>query len=325
MRPGAKWNIITAVEERKQRSDIPYILLLLGTSAIWGFAFVAQSVSSRSVPCFTITGIRNLLAGLFLIPFCLVWNRLRPRSGRPAGEGGKTLFAGGAVTGFLLFLAENLQQYGIAFTTTAKAGFITSLYIILVPILGIFVKKKVHPAVWICACIATAGLYLLSVREGFRIGTGDLYVLLCAVGFAVHIHAVSAYACRVDCLWMSCIQFFTASLLSLLCMALFEHPSMNAVLSMWLPIAYAGIISGGIGYSLQIIGQSRIDPARAALLVSPESVFAALAGWLLLGQTLTGRELAGCGLVFAAVILSQLPWEKRSRKQSVPEERTSRT
>ncbi len=305
----------------KRRSDLPYVLLLLGASAIWGFAFVAQSVSSRTIPCFTITGVRNLLAGLFLIPFCRIWNRFRPESERAKEEGGKTLLAGGIIAGFLLFAGENLQQYGISLTTTAKAGFITSLYIILVPILGIFVGKRAHPVIWLCACVATAGLYLLSVREGFRIGTGDLYVLLCAVVFAIHILAVSAYAGRVDCLKMSCIQFFTTALLSLICTALFEHPSLEAVLDMWFPLAYAGIMSCGVGYSLQIIGQSRIDPARVALLVSPESVFAALAGWLLLGQTLTGREFAGCALVFAAVILSQLPWEKRSRGEKPPEER----
>ena len=311
MRIPEKWNKLSAVEQTNKSRDLPYIIALLTTSLIWGLAFVAQSVSGEALPCFAITGIRNLLAAVFMVPVCLLFGRFLPKPEQSVSEDGKTLWKAGTVSGFFLFLGENLQQYGLDRSTTAKAGFITSLYIILVPILGVFLKKRAHPAVWFCACIATAGLYLLSVRKGFAIAAGDLFLLLCALAFAFHIQAISAYAGRVDCLKMACIQFFVTSVLSLLCSALWERFTMGDVLSVWAPLAYTGILSGGVGYSLQIIGESRIDPARTALLTSPESVFAALFGWLLLGQKLSLRELSGCALVFAAVVLSQIPWENR--------------
>ena len=194
------------------------------------------------------------------------------------------------------------------YTTVGKAGFITALYIVLVPVCGLFLRKRVQPKVWLAVLIAVAGLYLLCMTDGsFSLQKGDLLVLACALGFTVHILVIDHFSPLVDGIKMSCIQFFTCSILSAVCMALFETVNVSNLLHAWIPILYAGILSSGVGYTLQIIGQKGLNPTMASLLMSLESVFSVLAGWIFLHQALSGRELSGCILMFAAIVLVQLP------------------
>ncbi len=234
------------------------------------------------------------------------------RIGRtPGRKSDRTLLAGGISCGVALFAASNLQQFGIQYTTVGKAGFITALYIVLVPILGIFLKKKVGARVWVSVALAVAGLYLLCITEAFAIGTGDLLVLLCALVFSVHILVIDYFSPKVDGVRMSCIQFFVCGLLSGVGMLLTETPDLHEILRAWMPIGYAGVFSCGVAYTLQIIGQKGTDPTVASLILSLESVVSVLAGWLLLGQALSAKEMTGCVLMFAAILLAQLPQKRR--------------
>lgn len=286
-------------------------LLLMLTALIWGCAFVAQSVSMDYVGPFTFQCVRSLLGSAVLVPVFLLLDSRKKHNGTyqaPTKENRRTLRRAGLVCGCIMTVAANLQQYGIQYTTAGKAGFITAMYILLVPIFGLFLHKKVSPRLWICVAAAVLGLYLLSVTEGFSsIGKGDIYVLLCAVAFAFHIMAVDHYASLVDGVRLSCIQFLICGVLSGLMMFLKETPNINSILDAALPIGYSGIMSCGIAYTLQIIGQKYTKPTVASLLMSLESVFAVLAGILILNEIPTPRETIGCILMFAAIILAQLP------------------
>ena len=213
--------------------------------------------------------------------------------------------------GAALFAGSSLQQIGIAQTTVGKAGFITALYMVLVPLLEMLFGKKPGRVVWISVAAATLGMYLLCVTEGFSIGTGDLYVLGCAVCFAVHILVIDHFSPKADGVFLSCVQFFTAGVLASACALALETPRLSQLTAAWAPVLYAGVLSCGVAYTLQIVGQKTVDPSIAALIMSLESCFAVLAGWLLLGDRLDGREFLGCVLMFGAIILTQLP-EKRS-------------
>ena len=238
----------------------------------------------------------------------------RESTGVPSGAsyGSHALLAGGICCGLALFVASNLQQIGIQYTTVGKAGFITALYIVLVPVFGIFLKKRAGIRVWVSVALAVAGLYLLCITDRLALGKGDILVLLCAVVFAVHILVVDHFSAKTDGVRMSCIQFLVCGLLSGVCMLLTEHPEMRLILQAWQPILYAGVFSCGVGYTLQIIGQKGTDPTVASLILSLESVVSVLAGWLLLGQRLSVRELGGCALMFAAILLAQLPERRQS-------------
>ena len=233
---------------------------------------------------------------------------------RPSGasDGSHALLAGGICCGLALFVASNLQQIGIQYTTVGKAGFITALYIVMVPVFGIFLKKRAGIRVWVSVALAVAGLYLLCITDRLALGKGDILVLLCAVVFAVHILVVDHFSAKTDGVRMSCIQFLVCGLLSGVCMLLTEHPEMRLILQAWQPILYAGVFSCGVGYTLQIIGQKGTDPTVASLILSLESVASVLAGWLLLGQRLSVRELGGCALMFAAILLAQMPERRPS-------------
>lgn len=222
----------------------------------------------------------------------------------------RTLLAGGICCGLALFVASNLQQIGIQYTTVGKAGFITALYIVMVPVFGIFLKKHAGIRVWISVALAVAGLYLLCITDRLALGKGDILVLLCAVVFAVHILVVDHFSAKTDGVRISCIQFLVCGLLSGVCMLITEHPELNRILQAWQPILYAGVFSCGVGYTLQIVGQKGTDPTVASLVLSLESVVSVLAGWLLLGQRLSVRELGGCALMFAAILLAQMPERK---------------
>lgn len=298
--------------------------LLFLTAVVWGVAFVAQSVGMDYVGPFTFNCIRCLIGAVVLVPciwFLDGWKQRqggascgRESAGAPSGAsyGSHALLAGGICCGLALFVASNLQQIGIQYTTVGKAGFITALYIVMVPVFGIFLKKRAGIRVWVSVALAVAGLYLLCITDRLALGKGDILVLLCAVVFAVHILVVDHFSAKADGVRMSCIQFLVCGLLSGVCMLITEHPEMCLILQAWQPILYAGVFSCGVGYTLQIVGQKGTDPTVASLIMSLESVVSVLAGWLLLGQRLSVRELGGCALMFAAILLAQLPERRQS-------------
>ena len=280
-------------------------LMLLLTAMIWGAAFVAQSVGLDYVGPFTLNAVRFLIGGVFLLPCIGV---LRRAGVRPTASGSrKELLLGGLVCGGLLAIASSLQQIGLAYTTVGKAGFLTALYVILVPILGLLAGKRVRKLVWACVALSLAGLYLLCMAGGASLGAGDGLMLLCALVFALHIQAIDYFSPRTDSLALSCLQFLICGALCAIPMLALERPAPAAILRAWQPILYAGILSSGVGYTLQAIAQRRTDPTVASLILCMESVFSALFGWLLLRQALSPRELAGCGLMLLAILLSQLP------------------
>lgn len=279
-------------------------LLLLLTAFIWGAAFVAQSVGGEAVGCFTFNGVRSLIGALVLLP--VIWLMDAKKK-----EDQKTLIMGGICCGVMLCIASNFQQFGISFTTVGKAGFITAMYILIVPILGLFMKKKAGLQVWLGVVLAVMGLYLLCMTsESFSLSKGDFLVLICAGFFSLHILIIDYFSPKVDGVRMSCIQFLVCGILSMVMAFIFETPEVSVILSGWLPILYAGVLSCGVAYTLQIVGQKNMDPTVASLILSLESVFSVLAGWLILNQTLSLRELSGCVLMFLAIILAQLPQKK---------------
>lgn len=290
--------------------------MLLLTALIWGCAFVAQSVGMDYVGPFTFNCVRCLIGSVVLIPVIVLMDRMKKKSGMSEAEIRKergdtrTILTGGICCGVVLAAASSLQQFGILFTTVGKAGFITAMYIVLVPILGIFVGKKVRPLILVCVVIAVAGLYFLCMTEQLSLGKGDLFVLLCAFVFSIHILVIDHFSPLVDGVRMSAIQFLTAGLLCAVPMLVWERPVMGEILTAWMPILYAGVMSCGVAYTLQILGQKHADPAVASLLLSLESVFSVLAGWVILGQSLNGKELFGCVLMFVSIILAQLPEKK---------------
>lgn len=284
------------------------MILLVLTALIWGMAFVAQSVGMNYIGPFTFNCIRSIMGGLVLIPCILFFDkREKGEAKQEKKEDTKTLLIGGICCGLALCIASNLQQIGIKYTTVGKAGFITALYIVLVPIFGIFLRKKVSGRVWLSVAISVVGLYLLCITDEFRIGKGDFFVLLCALVFTIHILVIDYFSPKVNGIKLSCIQFLVAGILSGVPMLISEKPSISTILAAWAPLLYAGIMSCGVGYTLQIVAQKDADPTIASLILSLESVFSVLAGWLILGQTLAGKEIVGCVLMFAAIILAQLP------------------
>lgn len=289
-------------------------LLLLLTAAIWGFAFVAQSVSMDYIDPCTFTFSRSLIGGIVLLPLIFVLDKKQAADAEKSKQTQvsgtakwRQALCGGICCGVALGFASLAQQFGIKYTSVGKAGFITTLYIIIVPFLGVFLHKKIGLKIWISAVIAALGLYLICMSESLRIGTGDALVMLCALLFAFQILLVDHFSPKADPVRISCIQFFAAAAVSGVGMLLFEHPQLSSLLAAAAPILYAGVLSSGVGYTLQVVAQRNTDPTVASLLMSLESVFATLAGWLLLHQTLSPKELFGCALVFAAVILAQLP------------------
>lgn len=311
-----------------QNQKLKGTIYILIATVIWGSAFVAQSAST--VGPFTYQGVRSMIGAAFLVALSLILDFSAKK--RDAGQSvmkwtDKTLVQGGVVCGLILFGAMNLQQFGLHNgTAPGKAGFITAMYILIVPVIGLFFKKKVSPNVWIGIAIAVVGLFLLCMNpeEGFGFSGSDIYVILCAVVFAFHITAVDYYAPKVDGVKLSCIQFIVAGGISCICMFVFEEPKVSEIVNNTVPILYAGIGSSGIAYTLQIIGQKYSPPTLASLAMSFESVFAVLSqvvvtfivylagkGNLVLP---TGRELVGCAIMFAAIMLAQFEFPKK-RKQ----------
>ena len=280
-------------------------VMLFLTAFIWGTAFVAQSVGMDYLEPFTFNGVRSLIGGIALLPCIWLLHKLNGESKKE--ESGKVLLIGGLACGVLLFAASSLQQIGLKYTTAGKAGFITAFYIVIVPVLGIFLHKKIGWKIWLAVVLALAGLYFLCITESFSIGKGDVLIFLCALIFAVHILVIDYFSPKVDGVKMSCIQFFVCGILSLPFMFTIETPKAAAMTAAWMPLLYAGVLSCGVAYTLQILGQKNVNPAVASLILSLESCFSVLAGWIVLGERLSLRESAGCVLMFAAIILAQLP------------------
>ena len=285
---------------------------LLVTSLIWGCAFVAQSVAMDYVGPFTFCFSRFLISGVCLIFAVLLRRRLgldrdQGLSSVRRGMSRRTALIGGIVCGIFLFGGAGLQQVGIQYTTAGKAGFLTALYIILVPIYGIAFGKAPGKKVWIAACMALFGMYLLCMEGYFRLSRGDLFCVFCALGFPFQILAVDYFAAETDAVQLSCVQFLTVAFISGILAFLLEEPSLETLFKAAVPVLYAGVLSGAVAYTFQIVGQQKMrNPSAASLIMSLESVFAALAGWILLGQGLTPRKLLGCVIMFAAIILAQL-------------------
>ena len=285
-------------------------LLLALTAFIWGSAFVAQSVGMDHVGPFTFNSIRSFMGGIVLLPVILILRRQSGRTNKNE-KNGLLLWIGGICCGIALAAASSLQQIGLIYTSAGKAGFITAMYILIVPVMGIFIGKKAGMKTWIGVALAVAGMYFLCITDGFHIARGDFFVFLCAVIFSVHILLIDYFSPKTDGVALSCIQFFVCGILCAVPMVVSEKPQIAEIAGAWMPLAYAGVLSCGVGYTLQIVAQKNTDPTVASLILSLESVFSVLTGWVILGEKLSGRELFGCVLVFIAVILAQLPKKKR--------------
>lgn len=302
---------------------LKYNFLLMLAALIWGSAFVAQSVGMDYLGPFTFNSVRSFMGSLVLLPVIWFMDRQKKDGAKGDGQGAlgksaevkqqekKTLLLGGLCCGVILTVSTSLQQIGLVYTTAGKAGFITALYILIVPLLGLFLGRKVGGKTWLGVALAVIGMYLLCIKEGFSISYGDFMVLLCAFVFSLHILTVDYFSPKVDGVRLSCIQFFVCGCLCAVPMMIFEHPEIYQILQAWLPLIYAGVLSSGVAYTLQIITQKHLNPTVASLLMSLESVFAALTGWLILNERLSPKELLGCVLVFAAIILAQLPESKK--------------
>lgn len=302
--------------------------MLMLTAFIWGSSFVAQKSGMDLIGPLAFNGIRTLIGGIVLIPAIMFLKNWKVKKALQAGETAaevseedrkkenRLLIIGGICCGIALLVASNLQQIGIFYTTAGKAGFITALYVVLVPICGLFIGKKVRPVIWLCVLASAVGLYLLCMpaEGGFgHINKGDLLIMLCALCFTGHILVIDYFSPKVDGVKLSCIQFFVAGILSIILMfpldpALgFDLPSFSTLIDSWLPVLYAGVLSCGVAYTLQIVAQADTDPTIASMILCLESVFAVIAGMIILGESMSLREIAGCLIMFAAIVVSQLP------------------
>lgn len=291
------------------KQQIKSSLILLLTATIWGVAFVAQSVGMEYIGPFTFNAIRCVLGGMVLIPVILVLKKKKETGAEnQEKEDKKTLWMGGIACGVILCIASNLQQFGIMEASVGKSGFFTALYIVMIPVIGIFIGKRPEIKLWFCVALAVVGMYLLCMKDGsFTIERADIMLLLCALAFSFHILVVDYFSPKVDDVKMSCIQFFVCGVLSAVGMLFTETPDISNIQAAWLPLLYAGLLSCGVGYTLQIVGQKGINPVIASLIMSLESVISALAGWVILGQVLSPKEILGCVLMFVAIIITQIP------------------
>lgn len=308
-------------EKIKRRKAFVSSLLLTLAAFIWGTAFVAQSAGLELIGNFTFLCLRSCLAVVVLTPVSWYIFRINRRK---VGEGehgenktfiSKRLVLGGILCGGAVCLASLVQQYGIIYSSVGKSGFLTTLYILIVPVLGLIFKRRVKPVLWLCIVIATCGMYFLCVTESGSVGIGDVLLVMCAFLFAVQIMIVDHFVQTVDGVRLSLVQFGVSAVISAIGMFAFENPDPVAIGQAWLPIFYAGVLSSGIAFTLQIVAQKNLNPTVASLLMSLESVFAALAG-AFFGERLSGREIFGCALVFLAIIIAQLPFERLVKKKN---------
>lgn len=289
------------------KKQLSGVIALSGATVIWGSAFIAQSVGMDKIGPFTFQAVRCFLAVVFLFPASALFSKGKPFWKSWADP---ALWRSGVICGLALFAASSLQQIGLVYTDAGKAGFLTAMYIVFVPFLGLFLGQRPGRNALLSLIPAIVGLYLLSCTSVSGINKGDVLLLLCAVAFSVQILLIDRHCAGLDGLKLNCIQALVAAVLSVPWALLTETVDASRIASCWLPLGYAGVLSMGVAYTLQIVGQKRVAPSAAALLMSLESVFAALFGWLLLHETMTRAEVLGCALVFAAVVISQLPEKK---------------
>jgi drug/metabolite transporter (DMT)-like permease len=283
--------------------------LLTLTAFIWGTAFVAQRKGMDHIGPVTFLAVRFLIATVSLLPvICAksLLSRNTENRGLPGPASMRQFIKGGAYCGVVLFACGMFQQIGIMYTTVGKSGFLTTLYIVTVPILGLALGQRMKLHAWCCVFTAIAGMYLLCVNESVVLNKGDVLTLFCAVFYAVHILLVDHYSPRTDGVKLSCMQFFVCGILGLAAAFIFENPELPAIFSAWASLLYTGVLSSGVAYTLQILGQRDVNPVAASLVMSLEAVFAVLTGWMILGETLTGREIFGCALIFSANVVVQL-------------------
>lgn len=283
---------------------------LMLAAFIWGSAFVAQAEGMNHVGPLTFLSVRFFIGGAVLIPVIIFRNVIyknNPNYRKGQKGGAAALLLGGIICGLLLTIASGFQQVGLLYTSVGNAGFITTLYVVFVPLCGIFFRKLPSFNIWIAVIIATVGLYLLCMTDGLKLGLGDTLILICAICYTAHIMVVDRFAEKVDPIKLSCMQFLTVGVVALPLALIFETPSMNEIFSAWLPILYAGVLSSGVAFTLQVVAQRYTEPTIAAITMSFESVFAVLSGCVVLGDIPSPREWFGCGIMFAAIILAQFP------------------
>jgi len=296
-------------------------MLLLLTAAIWGFAFVAQRVGSQYVGGFTFNGIRFALGSISLIPLIIYLDKRKKNGNRNESNNEvstKKTIVSGILAGTILYTGSTLQQAGLTYTTAGKASFITALYMVIVPIIGIVLGHKIGKNLWIGVGLAVIGLYLLSINENFSIGYGDTLELICSIFFALHILTIDYFCNRVDPLKLSCIQFATSSCLSLISAFIFENITISGISNALIPILYGGFLSTGVAYTLQVVAQKNAKPSHAAIIMSMESVFGAIGGALLLGEIMSTKAYIGCILIFVGILIPQIKiFPKQSIKTNV--------
>lgn len=312
--------ILRGKQHMSNTRKIRNVVLLFLTAMIWGAAFVAQSVSMNYIGPMTFIFFRSLIGGIILAPFIILldWRKGKRSAGSSQaalaspfdGWKDQTLLTGGVICGIFLFLGNCFQQNGIKYTTVGKAGFITTFYIIIIPVIGIFFKKYCGILTWIAVATALAGLYFLCMNEKLQFQVGDLLILICAFMFSGQVLAIDHFNQWVDSIKLSCIQFLVCGVVAFVFMLLTEKPDFRMISAAALPLLYTGVMSTGVAYTLQTVGQKGLNPTVAALILSMESVFSALAGFLILHQVLSRRELLGCAMMFAAIVLAQLPDRK---------------
>lgn len=294
--------------------NIKNSLLLILAALIWGVAFVPQKAGGDAIGSFTFNAIRSFLGGIILIPVIFLLNRKKTDTNKKDADF-KGLLVGGIYCGVMLFLGSSFQQLGLNMGADAgKAGFITALYMVIVPIFGLFIGKKLTPLIVSSVIIAVIGMYFLCINDSMAMGKGEILVLICAPCFALHILVIDHFVKKHDGVKLSCIQFFTCGVLSLIPMFATETPDISAICSAWIPLFYTGFLSSGVAYTLQIVGQKNMNPTVASILLSLESVFAVLAGMVLLKESMSYREIIGCILMFIAIILTQLPQKIKEAK-----------
>lgn len=282
------------------------IIELFITAVIWGAAFVAQSVGMDYLGPLSFNGIRYAIGAIVLIPVILIIRSQNTKSGRPNGDI-KTSIKGGIFCGMALCTASLFQQYGILYTTVGKAGFVTALYIIIVPFIGVLLHQKIGAKAWIAAVVAIIGFYLMCMSGTLSLQLGDMLVLIGAFVWSIHIHTIDHFAGNADGVIMSSVQFAFSAIVCMIGASIFETITIDAIINCAIPLLYAGCMSCGIAYTLQIVGQKHVEPTLACMILSLESVVSALAGWILLGESMRTIELFGCVLVFAGIIIAQLP------------------
>ena len=293
-------------------------LMMLLAASIWGFAFVAQRVGMETMGPHWFNSLRFFIGVVALMPVVIWMGRVQAKSSTEGPKSStKTLLMGGAVAGLLLFIGATFQQVGLQYTTAGKAGFITGMYIFFVPLIGLFFRMKTGLGTWLGAAIALWGLYLLSINEDFTLSKGDTLQLICAIAFAVHVLMIGYLASRMDTVKLSLMQFFVAGLLAMILALYFEQLTWGMIKSTAVPLLFAGVMSTGIGYTLQTIAQQHAHPSHAAIILSSEGVFAVIGGFLLLNEVLPAQGLLGCGLILVGMLMSQLmprlTWPRRTK------------